>query len=150
MFDYLRAKRELQSLNKSVTRTSAAYKKELEAARKEKKSRDEIYGIQQSEYQECRIYLDEIDQINTRLLCAQANRLGVPVPTDEGSWDESNIIGGRALTTKAFAELRTAMRKEQNERWAYWELRLKVLAAVFTAVTGAAGALIGLIAIWKK
>jgi len=69
---------------------------------------------------------------------------------DDDAWDVSNVIGGRALTSKGFAELRAAVRKERNERWAYWELRFKVLAAILTATTGAAGALIGLVAIWKK
>lgn len=109
-----------------------------------------LYKIGEDEHNEKRIYVDEIEQIKSRILCAKANRLGVPIPMDEDSWHESNVIGGRALTTKGFADLRAAVRKERNEKWSFWELRLKVIGAVLTAATGAAGALIGLVAIWKK
>jgi hypothetical protein len=146
----LKAKWRLHQLNKWIAQIENAYAKDRKDAKKEKKSSAVLYSIDENEHNEKRIYLDEIDQIKSRMLCAQANSLDVPIPMDDDSWYQSNVIGGRALTAKAFAELRATVRKEQNERWSYWELRLKVFGAILTAATGAAGALIGLVAIWKK
>ena len=56
----------------------------------------------------------------------------------------------RILTEAALTDFRSAIRRERNERWQYWELRLKVLGALLAGLTGAAGTLIGLIAIWKN
>lgn len=53
------------------------------------------------------------------------------------------------LQREPLADLRAAVRKEQNARWQYWEIRMKVVGTLLTAATGAMGALIGLIAIWK-
>jgi hypothetical protein len=65
-------------------------------------------------------------------------------------WETSIYTGRRQLTTKALAEFRAAIRNEQKERWQFWELRAKIVAALVTGLTGVIGTLIGLIAIWKK
>lgn len=99
---------------------------------------------------ETSIYLDEADQIRTRRLYEKARKYDVQIPEGEEFWDVSNSIGGRCLTAKGFNELRSALRKEQNERWLFWEIRLKVVVGVATAIAGAAGALTGLAAILKN
>jgi hypothetical protein len=150
MIRELEAKWRLYQLNTGIAEIERAYDQDRREAKKENKSSEVLYRMGEDEHHEKRLYFEEIDQIKSQMLCAQANRLDVPIPQGDHSWYQSNIIGGRALTAEGFAELRAAVRKEQNERWSYWELRLKVLGAILTATTGVAGALIGLVAIWKK
>jgi hypothetical protein len=64
-------------------------------------------------------------------------------------WEQSSVIGGWALTPKGFDKLRADIRKEKNERWQYFELRIKVLIPLVTALTGLVGAMIGWAALWK-
>jgi hypothetical protein len=141
----------LRKLRTSDRATQKAYDLVRIKAKADKKKDSELYEIGREEHFERLIYLDEIDQINSSELCRRANRLGVPIPRDEESWEESNVIGGRSLTTKAMSELRANVRREKNEQWAYWELRFKVFGGILTALTGAAGALIGLATVlgWK-
>jgi len=62
----------------------------------------------------------------------------------------SPYAGSPQVTEQALAEFRTAIRNEQKERWAFWELRAKIVTAFVTGLTGVIGTLIGLIAILKK
>jgi hypothetical protein len=79
-----------------------------------------------------------------------AYRLRIPTPdyTRNDLWIREGVSS--RLTDAALADFRAAIRKEQTERWQYWELRLKVLGVIFTGLTGVIGALIGLIATFKK
>jgi hypothetical protein len=120
------------------------------AAKKSGKGRDVIDNLLREEQFECSIVIDQIAQLKTGCVLREASRYDVPVRWDGDDWEESGSIGGRQLTTKGFFELQTAIRKEKNERWAYWELRMKVIVVLATAMTGAVGALIGLVATLKK
>lgn len=141
----------LRKLRASDRATEKAYGLIKAKAEAEKKGANELYEIGRNAHFERLIYLDEIDQINSNELCRKANRLGVPIPRGDEMWEESSVIGGRSLTVKGMSELRVALRKEKNEQWAYWELRVKVLGGFLTALTGVAGALIGLATVlgWK-
>ena len=147
MRDKVRDRLKLRKLRASDRATVKAYDEIRKIAKVEGKGGKEFYEIGHDEYSERRIYLDEIDQINSNTLCREANRLGVAIPRDEEMWEESNVIGGKSLTIKGMSELRTSLRKEKNERWAYWELRFKVVGVVVGIVV----ALIGLTTVlgWK-
>jgi len=131
-------------------KTENFYRAARVAAEKNSKGRSALDRILEEERFERSIVLDQIAQVRTGRLVRTAVSYDIDVPLNGDNWEESSTIGGRQLTTKGFHELRVAIRKEQNERWTYWELRLKVVAAILTAATGAAGALIGLAAILKK
>jgi len=96
---------------------------------------------------------DELTQIETRQLCRKAHRYGIVVPYQYSHpelWEESRSIGGWQLNEEGFARLRGDIRRERNDRWQFWELRLRVLTALAAALAGAFGAAIGLIATWRK
>ena len=100
--------------------------------------------------------LDRIDKTLLVLkwleLRSEAIGLGLFVSWDETKLDELTGKEGEWDTAikKELSELRLAIRKERNERWQFWELRLKVLAAFATALTGAIGVTVGLIATLRK
>lgn len=138
---------EIWKLNRHDRRTAKAYDKDRALARSTNKETSALRRIDEDEHFERRLYQDEISKIQSRSLCRTAGRLGVPVPYGADEWEESTVVGGRYLTTKGFSDLRSAVRREKNERWAYWELRMKVAVRLITALTGVIGALIGLAAI---
>ena len=141
----------LRKLRASDLATEKAYDRDRKKAKAENKGWEEMERIHFDERSERSIDQDQISKIQTTRLCAIANRIGVPIPTEEDRWEESQALGGRYLSAKGFSELRNAIRKEKNDRWAYWELRIKVFVGLATAITGAAGALIGLASVlgWK-
>jgi len=119
-------------------------------AKKEGKSSKEIYEIEHVEIGSVFYAEDRISEEISKYLIAQANKYNLPTPSynDKDLWEESYGTGRRHLHRSAIADLRAQIRNEQNERWRYWELRLKVIGVLLTAATGAFGAAIGLIAIW--
>lgn len=150
MIAYLKYLLKVRKLKKDAAEVRASYDRDARRAVTDNKGAAAVQKIYENSYHELRLYEDEIDQLQSRRLCEVAQRLQVPIPFDDAFWYESNVIGGRSLTVSGRADLRAAIRKEQNERWSYWELRLKVLVALLTSITGAAGALIGLFAILKR
>jgi hypothetical protein len=147
MIEKLRTYWELRKLRVTDSQLAKAYEKDRLAAKAENKGWEELEKIADQERFERSLYWDQASKIQTRKLCGAAARIGVPIPTAEDCWEESGVLGGRHLSEKGFSELRSSVRKEKNERWAYWELRVKVFIGLATAVTGVAGALIGLAAI---
>jgi hypothetical protein len=87
-------------------------------------------------------------------LCFQAQRLYLPTPRfdDEEKWESDGALNSptRYLTAEAMTDLRSAIRKELAERRAVVESWLKVVGGSIGILTGLVGALIGLVAIWKK
>jgi hypothetical protein len=120
----------------------------LATLRKSSAKLHEIYEEEAQWYGERNLYAEEYDQAHTCYLARQASHLGVALPSKDG-WYECRKIGGQALMTSGAADLRAAIRKEKNERWAFWEVRIKVLGALFAGATGLVGALIGLVTVWK-
>jgi hypothetical protein len=84
----------------------------------------------------------------------EAQKLYLPTPAlnDEQKWDSDHAINTptRFLTPEAMTELRSAIRKERAEQRAVIEWWFKILGGAVGIVTGLIGALIGLVAIWKK
>jgi hypothetical protein len=75
-------------------------------------------------------------------------RLPLPDSDDKERW----LIGQsglHVLNTKGYAEVRSAIRNEQNERWHFWETRLRFIGWLLTGLTGVIGTLIGLVATLK-
>ena len=83
------------------------------------------------------------------MLCLAAHRLDVGIPLYAEAWEESNVIGGRALTSEGLNELRSAVRKEKNERWAYWETRMKVIGTLVTNAFALYGFMTAIFALMK-
>jgi hypothetical protein len=81
---------------------------------------------------------------------SEAAGLGIFVDWSEEKADE--LFKNKELDTfrKEISEFRLAIRNERNERWKFWELRLKVVTALAVALTGAIGAAIGLVATLRK
>ncbi|HWA04598.1 MAG TPA: hypothetical protein VG819_13845 [Rhizomicrobium sp.] len=87
----------------------------------------------------------EIWELISRSLVDQAQRFQLPLPGSE-DWTETGGLAYKHLTPAALAELRSAIRSEQKERWTMRLLWLPILPAL----TGVLGAVIGLVAILKK
>jgi hypothetical protein len=97
-----------------------------------------------------KLHLASCPNLRDRLsLLRQATRQKVPLPNwdDEDAWIESHIYGKSYLSMAAYADLRTVIRKEKNEKW---DFRLKVLGLAGTTLIGVIGSLIGLVAALKK
>jgi hypothetical protein len=153
IFPWLSLQRELWRLSRDRRRIQRQYAAKYAAAEKEGKSKDELWALLTDKSGENRYVDESIIAAETSYLFEVAYRLRIPVPdySNKELWVETSYVGHRQiLTDKALADFRTAIRKEQNERWQYLELRLKVLGVLLTGLTGAIGALIGLIAIYKK
>jgi hypothetical protein len=95
---------------------------------------------------------EEITAATVSYLFELAYHHRVPTPNfaELEPWEISVYTGRRQLTEKAQAEFRKTIRDEQKERWQLWELRVKITTALVTGLTGAIGAMIGLIAIRGK
>ncbi len=119
------------------------FKKEERELKSKKVDVNEIGGLySQASYEDMEC-TDEIQELNTRYLITEAEKLIIPVPSREknsGFWEESRITGSDHLTTKGIAELRSAIRKESRER------KAAILIWV-TALIGLVGAVSGLIAV---
>jgi len=83
-------------------------------------------------------------------LRSRAADLGVFVDWSDTKALDLVAIGEYDQIRKEMSELRLAIRKERNERWQFWELKLKVLTQLAIALTGVIGAAIGLIATLKR
>jgi hypothetical protein len=140
MFDSVQHYCRLGSLQNQKDRVRAKYKCELEQARRDKKSKDELHEIGAEEFAELDLIDDEIAQLQYTFLVRRAENLLIPIPefdTDSPSWRESHITGKWRLTNDALHSLRMAIRKEQTERREHWQSWL-------TLIIGLIGALIGL------
>ena len=91
----------LRKLRTSDRATVKAYDEIRKKAKVEGKGDKEFYEKGHDELSERRIYLDEIDQINSNALCREASRLGVPIPRSEDMWEESLVIGVAISTLRA-------------------------------------------------
>jgi hypothetical protein len=116
-----------------------AFDAELAKAKADGK-RDELGGLEQQRYWEISEYEDKILAIRSRKLMADANDLYVYIP--DLQWETGNY-GDRYLERASASKLYLAV-KEQKDK--VREYRLKLAGAC----TGLIGALIGLIAVWKK
>lgn len=153
MFPWIEWQRDLWRFGSAKRGIQREYKAKYAAAEIAGKSRDELWTIIEDRMRAESYVDEEIVRAETSYLYAIAYRLRVPAPdhADKKLWIEAAIGGTlQILTDKALSDFRAAIRRERNERWQYWELRLKVLGVVLTGLTGAIGALIGLVATFKR
>jgi hypothetical protein len=111
------------------------------AATKNGEARQEIIAQRDFEAGE---YWEELAEFRTRKLVSRAQRLHIPL--DDLKWRDGNH-GNRYLDNASEYKLYSAIREDRRTTW---ELRIKIITVVVTALTGLAGAAIGLVAIWKK
>ena len=116
-----------------------AFDAELAKAKLDGK-RDDFGGLEQQRHWETSEYEDKILAIRSRKLMADANRLYVYIP--DLQWETGNH-GDHYLKRVSASKLYLAVRKQKDK---IREYRLKLAGAC----TGIIGALIGLIAVWKK
>ena len=97
-----------------------------------------------------------INTLKSLDLVRRAEKLYLPTPERGGKdWLAQEDLPGAAsimgsysvLTPQAMNELRAAVRKASRENIEWW---VKVVGGAIGILTGLVGALIGLIAIWKK
>jgi hypothetical protein len=150
LFDVVKLRLKLFKFERQLHRDYKRDEAAIAKARKEGLNSSEISMLEYSQRSENQILEDEIAQLETRILGRKAVHYKIPFPdSGEEFWEESSVIGGRQLTTKGFAKLRSEIRNEKNERWKYFELRIKVVVALATALTGLFGVLIGWVVLQK-
>ena len=150
MLDGISHERKLRSLHRSKDKTREFYKKKIDEARKQKKSRDEILGISYDEMYEIDYTDDKIAELQLQYLFRQAERGLIPIPkfkTEDEAWEESTVTGRWRLTPQAMSDLRAAVRHEKKEHREHIQTWLTVIAGFVGALTGLVGALIGLLAV---
>jgi hypothetical protein len=142
VFDGLRYSIQLSRLQRSKRRISDACREDIARARAEKKTDEEIEGIESSERSALASVDDNIAFLQTRFLIQQAQRLLVPTPPWDGgpSWSRSESTGRYHLSDAACADLRSAIRKEHRERRESWQV-------LFTVLTGLGGVIIGILSL---
>ena len=136
----------LWKLHRARVKTLAAYRRQQDEARKQKKGREELESIIHDEMAEIDLIDDEIESLESRYLIESARRLVLPIPKLEKNseiCEESRITGRYRLSKKGTMDLRALVRKERKERRESAMLWL-------TALTGLVGALSGLLAILKS
>jgi hypothetical protein len=98
----------------------------------------------------------EIKHNDSRALLDEAENLYLPTPkpNDTDKWVPKEDLyifeNWSVLTPEAMTELRVAIRKERRDRREVLESWAKTIGAIITIITGLVGAVIGLVAVWKK
>ncbi len=150
MFNDLKYNSELKKLNKKKKEYQDSYSKDIIKARQQKKPHDEIEMIKQEEYNEVGMIQEEIDILNANYWRNKAYTLFVPLPEydDEKMWTKCSMISQQnVLTPLGINTIRTAIRKEQDERSKlYW----RWARFIVISLPGIIGAITGLIAVLKR
>jgi hypothetical protein len=151
MLSWARYRWKLHNLNAEKRAVEKRYERLRKQAKKEGKSAEQIYELDSDGSRAEDYYDGEIDHAISGYLNTQAHYYRIPAPRfdDKDAWIENSQSGRRHLTVKAIYELKAAIRKEQNDRWQYWEMRARLIVPIATALTGLIGAMIGWIAFWK-
>jgi hypothetical protein len=143
--DGLQYRLALRRLQRARTRSQARYARLREQHLRNNASDEDMQLLTHNELGE----MDDIDEglhlLHTRELIKQAERYFLSVPEFKrsgGDWEQTRLQELWVLRRAALQDLRSAIRKEQKERR---ELRQMNLIWV-TALTGAIGALTGLVA----
>lgn len=132
---------EMRGHRRSEAKISKAYAKDIAAAKAAKKSAEEIYRIEESEHHELRFVGDEMDIAESKHLYKLAAYYRVPIPREEGDWEESTIFGTRHLTRKGAAKLRADIWAEQKASWEYWWRWVQLAGSMVGIIGGIMGAL---------
>ena len=143
----LKETRRLQELYNDLRGEEKTYRPEEEIREIRNQMDDVMLEIQ--------VNNDEVSQLNSRWLIGEAKKYDIEVPENkfedrEGDWEKSDDKGDWEwtcvretwiLNSRARAELRLAIRKEQKERRELWQVKLVWV----TAITGLIGTLTGLV-----
>jgi hypothetical protein len=134
-----------------VAVVSAAYDADIKNAKAANKSREEIEKIEHMAQFEYFTYEDAIKVLQTRHLLSQAYRRSISTPEhNDDNWDRTSDTGESYLRPQAFAELRSAIRKERKERLEQVQMTAAIAGGIIGACTGVIGALIGLVTVLSK
>ena len=155
MFEGARYQVRLWRLQKEKRRLRASYATEnnalegrwREAGTAPEKRLQELQELTDLEIHQIMAVDEKISRLQTTYLLEQAERYLLPRPfnidTEDASWERANISAQYHLKDAALAELRSAVRRERKERGERWKSWIPLL-------TGLAGAIIGIISVWKK
>src|SRR3954471_12453685 len=118
MFSWIVFRWKIWRLDRAERSVEAAYAKD----RKEKQASGliaDVFRSHEAEHFELLPILDERNILRSNRLVHSALAVGLPIPewNDATAWTESKVLGTHYLTTKAYADLRSAVRKERNETW---------------------------------
>jgi hypothetical protein len=145
MFSAVKYQWQVWRLNRELDRIERRYRPAQEAEKGANANLPPAHG----EYGRAKYtVMGKISVLETSYLLRSAAREKVPTPDndDESAWLEA-FGGGWFLSEAAYASLRTAIRKERNEKW---DFRLKVFSLLGSTTIGVLGALIGLVSALKK
>jgi hypothetical protein len=141
----------LARLHARRRRIQSRYRRERVKALPDGSVETDLSETYDNERAELLVIDDEIRVEMTEYWVGLADRLGVPMPryAEERAWEQSERSGQSVLSVRALNDLRSAVRKEQSDRWQFWELRIRLISLLLTGLTGVIGTLIGLVAIWR-
>ncbi|MGD0649986.1 MAG: hypothetical protein ABSA97_02395 [Verrucomicrobiia bacterium] len=125
-----------------------AYRREIAAVRKTG-NRDEVDRIGGAWVGESAQIEEELNLLETRRLVNEAQRLRLPVPdkptgdTEDDNWIRGDLSEQWCLKAEGYSKIRAQIRIEREER-------REALMALATIITGIIGALMGLVAVWRR
>lgn len=146
MFDYLRFRWKLWRVERWRRATEAKYDKELKEARERKATWKELHEIEERAFWEGRVYDEDVWELHTRYLFAEANRLVIPTAEYHApeAWEEGRT--GRYLSLKSLNELRATVRAEKKVRREAWLMWVPLI----TTLTGLGGVIVGVLSLTGK
>lgn len=127
----------------------------LKKARARKADHGEVQWLEQDWYMEYQMLDDEYEEIFTRTLEKEADRLRVPVPErpyfsesrQDENWAEGQYGGGWHLKPEGVKKVRAEIRAERLARTEHRVRWLNPLIGLFGALAGLAGAAAALLAL---
>lgn len=145
MFEKLRHHWKVRRLVAKRERTFRSFEPGLEAAYKINDMATLSEGLDERQFEVGKIE-DEIDFLLTQYYRERADSLRLVSPsfsTTDGKWVQGKYSNKWRLSSEELVYLRSAVRKEEKERWELWQMRL-------TLLIGFGGMLIGLVSVLKK
>ena len=152
MFEQWKYRVKLHKLFKQKEMNRVAYDDQIQKARRDNASREDIEGLKLDCLQKEFRIEDEIAILVTDNLIQMASRHFVPVPSrkSEGMWGNCVTFDQRVLTNNGISQLRSSLRKEFNERRKAFYERVELVVKVLAVLIGIIGAITGLIAVIVK
>lgn len=130
----------LKRMQRGRARIADVFDRDIAAAKKNKVDWKKLNKIRDDEHFELSFADDEIGVFESDFLARQATRYRIPVPQDEGDWQESTPFGRRFLSRQGATKLRNSLRAERKAIWEYWQSRIALIASVVGIVGGLLGA----------
>jgi hypothetical protein len=148
MIEYFknRYRAKLARLFRQREKLRAAFAEDIRKAQKDGKPSDDIKSLEYQSYFEESMIDEEIAILATDYLIQKARRRFLPIPSHdtEGMWEQCNVISTRyVLTNRGISELRSSLRKEQNDQ-------AELVVRILTLLVGIIGAFTGFVAVIRK